>query len=95
MSGGGSILAMVVSISNNKKLLRRKSVFEKGRKLDDPEMTTYKNRHRPIEVKHLSDSAEELDLEIWTTGKKESCHALPWRGQYERTRARIRSGGIK
>ncbi len=56
MSGGGSILAMVVSISNNKKLLRRKSVFEKGRKLDDPEMTTYKNRHRPIEVKHLSDS---------------------------------------
>ena len=56
MSGGGSILSMIISQSNNRKLLRRKIIFEKGRQLDDPEMTTYKSPHRPLEVKHLSDS---------------------------------------
>lgn len=72
MSGGGSILAMVVSLSNNKKLLRRKSVFEKGRQLDDPEMTTFKNRHRPIEVKHLSDSELKTIREKIMVQKKRS-----------------------
>lgn len=60
MPGGGSILSMVVSLRNNNKMLRRKNIFEKGRRMDDPEMTTYKSRHRPIEEKHLSES--ELNI---------------------------------
>ena len=56
MPGGGSILGMINSLSNNRKLLRKKNLFEKGRQLDDPDMTSFESQHRPAEYRHLPES---------------------------------------
>jgi tetratricopeptide (TPR) repeat protein len=55
MPGGGSILGMIISLRNNKQLLRKKSKYDKRRIFsgDDPATLSH-GKNTPLEFKHIS-----------------------------------------
>ena len=66
MPGGGSILGMIISLRNNRQLLRKKNRFGKRRMFsgDDPTTLTH-NKNTPLEFKHISENElEEFRLKI-------------------------------
>jgi tetratricopeptide (TPR) repeat protein len=72
MPGGGSILGMIISLRNNKQLLRKKNRFDRRRMFsgDDPQNLIY-GGNTPLEFKHISENElEEFRIKIRERNRK-------------------------